>query len=353
MDFSDDEGPQKLERHGAAGVRIRDVARLAGVSPATVSRVLNGDDRVRPAYRARVLAAVEQLDYRRNRLASNMRRQKAEMMGVVISDIENPHFTAMVSAVEDEAFRRGHRIVVCNTGQTRDKQRAYLALLAAERVAGVIIAPTYAADPEVRHLLDIGSAVVAFDRPVSDPRADLVASNNRAATLQATRHLLAAGHRRIGLVSGPRHAWTGADRLAGYLSAMSEAEEEPIWADGRFRVDGGHEATGRLLDANPDLSALVFANNLMTVGGLQALRERKVAIPDGIAVAAVDDPFWAEMVEPPLTTFAQPVREMAVAAVELLFDQINKTRNEPRKVLFDFVLNVRGSCGTVPPKEER
>jgi LacI family transcriptional regulator len=339
----DDRRPSHGEdAQDGAPVKIRDVAAAAGVSTATVSRVLNGAENVVPETRTRVEEAVARLGYRGNRLASNLRRRKAATIGVLVADIENPHFTEMVRAVEDAAFSRGYRVILCNTDEAQDKQSAYLRLLAAERVSGAVIVPSPSDDPEIVHLLDLGIHVVAFDRAVADPRADLVAADSATATARATTHLLDAGHRAIALVGGPVDVPTGRDRRAGYERVMREAGLEPRVADGHFRFDGGREATLELLAAG-DLTALVFANNLMTAGGLRAIREQRLRIPQDVAVVAIDDPFWAQLVEPPLTTLAQPVRAMADSAVELMFERLDGQRHESRRIVFDFELRVRGS----------
>ncbi len=156
------------------------MAQRAGVSPATVSRVINESATVGPAKREVVIAAIEELGYRPNRLASNFRRRQTEMIGVVVSDIENPHFTQMVRAVEDAAYVRGHRVLLCNTDEESAKQRDYLGVLAAERVAGVILSPSDGRAPEIGELLDHGISLVAFDRRVEDRRADSVVVHNLA-----------------------------------------------------------------------------------------------------------------------------------------------------------------------------
>lgn len=326
-------------------MKMSEVAERARVSPATVSRVLNGAVSVRPEYRDRVLSAIEELDYRPNRLASNLRRQKAEMIGVLVSDIENPHFTQMVRAVEDAAYRRGYRVLLCNTDETAEKQRAYMEMLAAERVLGVIVSPSDPGGQEISELLDLGIPVIAFDREVENPLADAVVGENVGGLELATEHLIRAGHERIGFVSGSVEVETGAERLEGYEAAMKEAGLEPRSVDGEFRIEGGRQAADKLLDSG-DLTALIAANNLSSIGALQAIRARDLLVPEDVAFVAVDDPFWAELVEPPLTTLAQPVREMAESAVELLFERIRGERKEPRRVVFDFELRVRGSCGT-------
>ena len=327
-------------------MKMRDGARRAGGSPATVSRVLNGVPTVGEEHRRRVLRAIEELGYRPNRLASNLRRQKAEMIGVVVSDIENPHFTEMVRAVEDAAYRRGYRVLLCNTDETPQKQRAYLEVLAAERVLGVILSPSDPEDGGIGELLDLKIPVVAFDRTVADPRADAVVVDNAGGVRLATRRLISAGHERVGFISGSEGIETGSGRLAGYREAMLEAGLKPRVAHGGFRIEGGREATRRLLAGGEGLTALIVGNNLMTIGALKALREMGVRVPGDLALIAVDDPFWAELVEPPLTTLAQPVRRMAGRAMEMMLERISGERSEPRRSVFPFELRVRGSCGT-------
>jgi LacI family transcriptional regulator len=324
-------------------VSIRQVAERAGVSSATVSRVLTGSANVRGSVRDRVLAAMQELNYRPNRLAQSLRRQHAQMIGIVVSDIENPHFTEMVRAVEDGAFRRGFRVLLCNTDEDPEKQAAYLQMLEAERVVGVIVSPCASGSEEVSALIDSGIDVVAFDRVVEDPRADAVLANNFDAAQLATNHLIEQGHTRIGLVGGSVEVATGAERLRGYQAAMASAGLEPLAADGGFRIEGGELATGALLRAYPRPSAIVVANNLMTIGTLRALRAASIAVRTEMALVAIDDPFWADLVEPPITALAQPVREMAESALTLLFERIENNRTEPKRISFDFQLTVRQS----------
>lgn len=307
---------------------------------------MNGSSTVGEQHRQRVLRAVADLEYRPNRLARSFRRQRAETIGIVVSDIENPHFTTMVRAVEDAAYRRGNRVLLCNTDESPAKQQSYLEVLTTERVLGVIVAPSDPAAREVSQALDLGIPVVAFDRPLSDPRADSVLVANRAGSELASLHLITAGHRRIGFVSGPTDVYTGAERLAGYKKAMARHHLNPHFVNGGFRMEGGRAATHQLLDESPDLTALVVANNLMAIGALQAFRARRIGIPDQVAIVAFDDPFWAELVQPALTTLAQPLRDMSEAAVELLFERMQGKRTESRHLTFDFELRVRHSCGT-------
>lgn len=323
-------------------LRIREVAQRAGVSPATVSRVLNGTAPVRVEKRDQVLAVIEQLGYRPNRLAANLRRQQVQMIGVVVSDIENPHFTQMVRAVEDSAYLKGYRVLLCNTDEDPAKQRGYLGVLMAERVAGAIISPTEAAAPEISELIDLGAAVVGFDREVGDRRADAVVAANTEGARLATEHLLAAGHKRVGFVGGLVGLETATQRQAGYEQAMAVAGLAPLAARGDFRVLGGERATAELLEGGA--TAIIVANNLMAVGALRAVRAAELRVPQEVALMAIDDPPWAELTDPPLTTLAQPVRAMAEAAAELLLGRLAGRRKRSKKEVFSFELRHRGSC---------
>ena len=321
---------------------IKEVADRAGVSPATVSRVLNDSFSVREPKRAQVRAVIDELGYRPSRMASNLRRQQVQMIGVLVSDIENPHFSQMVRAIEDSAYLKGYRVLLCNTDEDPVKQREYLSVLIAERVAGAIISPTDPGAPEIPELIDIGASVVAFDRPADDKRADAVLAANATGARLGTEHLLACGHKTIGFLGGPTGVRTAAERLSGYEQAMSAAGIETRSAVADFRVEGGRQGAERLLDEG--VTALLVANNLMAVGALQAIRAARLRVPADIAMVSFDDPAWAELTDPPLTTLAQPVRLMAVAAVELLMQRLGQGRQRRRRQVFDLELRHRGSC---------
>jgi len=327
------------------GLKISDVARSAHVSPATVSRVLNGDPRVGEQYRARVLRAVDELDYRPNVLARNLRRQRTATIGVVVPDIENPHFGELVRSVEDQAFDAGYRVLVCNTDETAEKQRAYLEALIDERVLGVIISPSDPGGEQIAHLLELGIPVVAFDREVADARADAVLADNVKALRIGTDVLVAAGHRRIGFIGGRTDVETGAERLAGYEIAMRAAGLEPLVVDGDFRLDRAESAVAGLLEREPRPTALIVGNNLMTLGAMRAIRTAGLRVPDDVALVGVDDPPWSALVDPPLTTLAQPVRAMAADAMELLLQRVTGAREHPRRIVHPFELRLRASTG--------
>jgi DNA-binding LacI/PurR family transcriptional regulator len=329
-------------------MKMKDVAERAGVSLTTVSRVLNGSQIVQPEYRERVLHAIAELEYKPNRLASNLRRQKAEMLGVVISDVADPHFAQLLRAVEDCAYRQGYRVLLCNTDETVEKQSVYLEILLAERVSGVLISPIDPDDPQISKLLDIGIPVIALDRMVHDPRADAILVNNFAAAQQATQHLIEQGHTRITLIAGTPTLQTGAERAAGYEQAMRAAHLEPSILGERFTAERGEAVTELLLGASPAPTALVIANNLLAIGVLRALHRHHCLVPAEMALVVIDDPFWVSLVNPPLTALAHPVQRMAQCAVELLQERIHGKRSEPKRNTFDFELHVRDSSLSKP-----
>src|SRR5699024_4778232 len=197
----------------------------------------NGTATVSAEMQARVRMAVEELGYRPNRLARSLRRQQTETIGVVVSDIENPHFTSAVRAIEDAAYRQGYRVVLCNTDETPEKQRAYLDVLAAEQVVGVILAPAAPDDPTISSVLDLGIPVVAFDRSVSDERADAVFADNMQATRVATSHLLDLGRSHVGFIAGRSEIQTGAERLRGYQEVIRDRQAWSSVGCGAFRLD--------------------------------------------------------------------------------------------------------------------
>ena len=326
-------------------VRIKDVAQRAQVSVATVSRVLNGDPKVDPELGRRVRAAVEALGYRPNRLARNLRHQHMEALGIVVPDIENPHFAEMVRVIEVVALTAGYRVLVCNTDEDGARQKAYLTMLADERVSGIILSPS---DPDgsIDELRELGIPVVTIDRALTRATTDLIVADNVPAVQTATQRLIDAGHLRIAFVGGRSEVETGSERQEGYLAAVEQAGLARIVVDGGFRRDAARSAVRGLLGRPDSPSALVVANNLMVLGALQAIRDCGLRVPGDISVIAVDNPDWAELLDPPLTVLAQPIRPMATQAAELLIRRAAGEEFEPVHQVYPLELIVRSSDGT-------
>ncbi|QWF77223.1 LacI family DNA-binding transcriptional regulator [Amycolatopsis sp. CA-230715] len=322
---------------------ISDVAERAGVSTATVSRALNGKSTVDPALAARVQAAATELGYHPNGLARNLRRQETAVLALIISDVENPFFTAIARGVEDVAQTAGYSVVLCNSDENAEKERRYIDVALQERVAGVVLSPT-GASTSVQVLSQRGTPVVAVDRPLTTEAGDQVLVDTRLAAKQATEHLLAAGYRRIACLTGPAGVRTADDRLAGYRDALpgSDADDELV-RRAEYRATGAAEATADLLKLTPRPDALLVANSTMAVGVLEVLAERGLRLGRDIGVVAFDDAPWATLVDPPLTVVAQPAYDIGTRAAQLLLARIGDNTRETTSATLAARLIPRGS----------
>ncbi|HYN92284.1 MAG TPA: LacI family DNA-binding transcriptional regulator [Pilimelia sp.] len=322
---------------------IYDVARRAEVSPATVSRVVNGHANVDPGLAERVRAAMAELDYRPNAVARNLRRSRTSLWAVIISDIGNPFFTSMVRGVEDVAQAAGFSVVLCNTDENAAKESQYVSAALSEQMAGVIISPSGPATG-VNRLVDARVPVVAIDRQLRNAAVDTVGVDNEHGAELATAHLLEGGYRRIACITGPRRLSTATQRLRGYERALRAAglpADPALVRHADFRADGGYRAMASLLadGARPD--AVFATNNLMTMGALECLADSRVAA--GFGVVGFDDVAWAHLVRPSLTTVAQPTYELGRTAAELLTARIATPTRRPSTVTLHTKLQVRDS----------
>ncbi|HEY0453480.1 LacI family DNA-binding transcriptional regulator [Actinophytocola sp.] len=324
---------------------ISDVASRAGVSTATVSRALNGKSTVDPELVARVLAAAEELGYQPNGPARNLRRQEAAVLALIISDVENPFFTAIARGVEDVAHTVGYSVVLCNADENADKERRYIDVAIQERVAGVIISPTSTAT-NVDLLINRGTPLVAVDRPLPERPSDTVLVDTRQAARQATEHLLAQGYTRIGCITGPTGVRTADDRLAGYRDALRAGKHRSsprLVRRAEFKEAGGFRACQELFDQAEPPDALLVANSAMAIGVLSALGVHSLRPGVGVGVVAFDDVPWAALVDPPLTVVAQPAYEIGSVAAQLLLARIGDNGRAPTITTLGARLIERGS----------
>ncbi|KIA81494.1 LacI family DNA-binding transcriptional regulator [Chromobacterium amazonense] len=319
---------------------IKDVALLAGVSVATVSRAL-GNGPVSPALRAKVEAAVAQCGYRPNLSARRLRSQHTRTVGLIVSDICNPFFTAVGRAVEDVAYRAGMRVILCNTDENPDKEAMYLRLMQEERVSGVIFAATRAT-ADALDTTELGFPVVMIDRAGAAARCDAVLLDNRLAAAQLVEHLLERGYRRIGGLFGNTSS-TGAERHAGFAEALRRAGL-PVAA--RFVAPSAAAAQAELaawLQEETAPEALVASNGLLLLGAAKAVRAAGVAVPQRLALAGFDNDSWTELAEPGMTVIEQPVDEIGRVAMEMLLERLRQPERPPRKVVLAGRLVARGS----------
>lgn len=328
----------------AGPITITDVARAANVSPATVSRVLNGTSAVSPARAEAVREAAARLGYRPFEPARALRRQLTRVWAAIIADIENPFFTAMVRGIEDVARAEGFRLVLCNSDEDLEKERAYVDVVIAERMAGVVIAAASNDDSSLEPLLARDVPIVAVDRGPADEQIDSVVVDNRAGACDAVDHLVAEGWARIACITGPTRVDTATERLDGYrdaLRARGVGIDRALIRRADYKEAGGYRAARSLLEAPTPPDAVFVANNPMAVGALRAVRDLGLSVPDDVGLVAFDDSPWTTLTSPTLSVVAQPAYEIGQTAAELLVTAGND--RPPRRVVLSPTLLVRQS----------
>jgi DNA-binding LacI/PurR family transcriptional regulator len=327
---------------------VKEVARQAGVSTASVSRALSGSAGVREPLRTRILEAARLLSYRPNRAARDLRVRSSRAVGVLIPDIENPFFTSLVCGVEDVLSKTDFSLLLASYNEDPEQEARRLEVFRAEGVCGLIFAASRTPSGIYSELEKDGLTLVAVSRSQPRLRADEVTVASRDGAYVATSHLIKLGHKRIAMINGPTAFPTARDRQAGYEDALRDAgmsmKEELIFHCA-FKQAAGREAMEQLLNLSKPPTAIFAASNLLTLGALQAIHERNLAIPGQIAVVGFDDMPWAMSLRPPLTTVAQPAFEAGRTAAEMLLARVRDPALPRRQVVLETRLIVRSSCG--------
>jgi DNA-binding LacI/PurR family transcriptional regulator len=327
-------------------VTIQDVARKAGASTATVSRVLNDSSLVSDELKDRVRQVINELGYYPNRAARNLRAGNVRKVGVLFADISNPFFTSVLTGIEATLQQAGYILLLGSSGEDPHIEQLHLNAFMEEGVAGIIFAATTTSKTRYQNVLQAGIPMLAIDRIVEGLRTDSVTVNNVDAAYQATTHLISLGHRDTAFISGPKQKFSARYREIGYLQAMKDAGDlAPKIEVGNFRQDGGYQAMQALLGAAERPSAVLVANNLMALGALQSIHEHRLAIPGEIAIISFDDTPWASSLQPPLTVIAQPTLKMGMIAAQRLLDRIQMPDNPIQRVTLETQLIIRQSCG--------
>ncbi len=315
---------------------IQDVAKHAGVSIATVSRVLNDSAPVKDEVRKRVEAAIEALSYRPNPAARSLRSNKSRIIGLLVSDIQNPFFMGLIRGVEDEALKNEYSVILCNSNESPPRERQYLDVLYMERVAGVIVVPTSEnlGEETLKRFRERGVPIIAVDRRVKDPSIDAVLSDSIRGAHEAVGHLIANGYKRIGIITGPESVTTGRERLESYRQTLISAGIAPnseLERIGNFTIESGYALTEQLLDLTPRPDALFIANNMMTLGALNAIHARGLRVPDDVAIVSYDYTQWAEPGPVSITSVMQPARELGSTAALRLFQRLRNPEVRSRQ----------------------
>jgi alanine racemase len=327
--------------------RLADVARQAGVSEATVSRVFNDKPGVSADTREAVLTALAVLGYER---PERLRRRSAGLVGLVVPELENPIFPAFAQVIESALSTCGYTSVLCTQvpgGVTEDE---YVEMLLDRQVAGIVFvsgmhADTTADIDRYRKLIDRPLPIVLVNGHLPDVDAPSISCDDRAAGMLGVDHLVSLGHRRIGLISGPDRYVPVQRKLAGYRSRMAEHGLEEMVELSLFGVEGGYAAARRMLARGA--TGILCGSDLMALGAIRAARGAGLSVPGDVSVIGYDDSPLMAFTDPPLTTLRQPVREMSVAAVRALVDEINGQAAPHSEYVFRPELVARGSTGAV------
>lgn len=327
---------------------IKDVARHADVSTATVSAVVNGSAYVSPALRARVQAAIEQLGYAPSQAARNLQRGRSQLIALVVADLANPFYARLVHAAEAAVAAWGYSLVVFNSDEKPENEKRILARIGALSCDGTILVPVGETEQYGKIIAQSSAPIVLLGRSVGTPSCDTVTIDNLQAARQVTSYLLDLGHTRIGSITGPKHLSTGRERLEGMVDAMAARGFKPRPEDircGEFREEVAYSIAREMLRSPDRPSALYVANGVMALGVMRALAELDLKCPTDLSLASTDTIPGIGGLRPRLTRTEHPVAEMVSEAVRLLLERMQRgAGDEPRNIVFTPALVVGESC---------
>lgn len=327
---------------------MNEVAKKAGVSVATVSRVLNNSTNVNEDTRARILKAIKALNYQPSRVAKRLRSKSvsSNLLGVLIPDIENPFYVDVLRGIEDVAYNHNYAIIMCNYGQDEKKEKLYLDILQSESIDGLIAAPANENDLQLKKMVSDGLPVVCVDRGLNDTDVDLVLVNNEKGAYLAVDHLIKSGYKRIAYISGMQTIPSSRYREVGYRKALEDngmVYDANLVRYGNSKHRSGVELCEELLSLPIPPDALFTGNNLITLGALQTIHSHGLKIPSDIAIVGFDDMYWASSLNPPLTAVRQPAIEIGRRAGELLIQRIGDVGRAPIQMMLNVELIERSS----------
>lgn len=334
---------------------MADIAREASVSISTVSRVINHSVPVEPETERRVQAAIRKLNYRPNLLARSFRRRITHTIGLLVPDNSNPFFAELARMIEDAGYREGYNVILCNSDLSPEKQAAYIDVLLAKQVDGLILVSsglvtTLEGDDPARRVMETPVPCVVVDRDLGDMPIDQVLIDNHEGGYLAGKHLTGLGHRDIACIVGPSDVTPSAGRFAGFEQALTEVDPDlkPVaWIGSNGRPDGGEAAVKELLASGVHFTAIFVFNDLVAIGAHGALRRAGLRVPEDISLVSFDNIKLAAAVYPPLTTIAQPIADIADLSVRLLLARIADPDTPFARIVLPTTLVERESCG--PP----
>jgi len=327
------------------------VAARAGVSTATVARVLRDSGQVSDELTAKVRAAVRELNYVPNAVARSLSQGRTRLLGLLVPDISNPFFAELARGLEDAAVAAGHHVLVGSSDLDPERERQLAAAFESRTVDGVAITASAPDATHLRKLADTGMPIVLIDRRMPGVSAPAVLTDNRDAARRAVEYLAGLGHRDIAMISGPPAFETAAERVAGFRDGCAAAGVEvrpDRLREGYLGIEGGHKAMREILALRDRPTAVLSFNNLIAVGALGALREDGVAVPRDLSFLTFDDMSLFPYVDPPITAIAQPAYQMGTDAGRILLDLVDGDSGAGRDVVLKTGFYLRDSCAAPP-----
>ena len=326
---------------------MKDVAQRAGVSPSTVSHVINETRFVSQQLRDRVLRAMRELNYQPSAVARSLRTKRTQVVALVIPDITNPYFPEVARGVQDVAEENEYSVILCNTDRMRGRELRFLKALRGQRVDGLILNPSEVTSGDLQDLQDAQIPVVLIGSQIDHPNLDVVMVDNVQGAYDAVSHLFDLGHRRIGLIGGLRASSSGEQRFQGYIRALTDLGlpiDKEIITEERFTREGGYESMNCLLALQSPPTAVFASSDVMAIGALMAIQEKGLQVPDDVSLVGFDDIAEASTTTPKLTTIYQPKYQAGQVAAQLLFDRIEGAPpGERQKVVLSHQLVIRDS----------
>ena len=328
---------------------MKQIAQIAEVSLGTVSHVLNGTAKVREPLRKRVLDAVAAAGYQPSQLARGLRRDKTNIIAMVIPDIVNPFFPGVVRGAEDVAFANEYRLVLCNTDNDHAKELVHLNALRTYLPSGLIVIPSNFSDltAQAESYRASGSAVVCVDRLPRNWQGDTVTIDNIDGVYQATSYLIELGHRNLAAITGPLHLTNAQERIEGFKRAMADhgLEAAPGYVqETTFDRAGGHAKAKVLLRMLPRPTAILACNDLIALGALTAIREEKLRCPEDVSLVGFDGLDLTEVTTPQLTSVYQSPYQMGATAAQLVLDRLADPNRPVQQIVLKTELKIRESA---------
>lgn len=329
---------------------IKEVARRAKVSVGTVSNVIAGTCAVSPKLREQVERAIRELNYHPDHIARSLKSRRSNMLAIVISDITNPFFPLVVRGAEDAASRSGYVLTIFNSDDQLEREKQIFSMVRMRRVDGVlvVVSPESNRGTHLNDMIAAGMPVVCLDRVPSNAKVDSVLVDNVKGALICIRHLIAMGHRRIGIISGPHKLQTSRDRVEGYRVALREAGipySATLAREGDFRFDSGYRLAKDLCLSHPRPTALFVVNGMMGIGACKGIQELALECPEDVALAVFDEVPGADVFRPQLTVVSQPAYDIGYRAADLLIQRLAGRINgdRPVSIVLDPELRIRQS----------